>query len=82
MPLQNIMKDSIHIVDYDVKKSIQVCFANMIFQTPFEKEYSVEDLKTKLHSCNKIHTIHIRGKGATLELMKKKQRRLLASSKC
>ena len=63
MPLQNIMKDSIHIVDNNVKKSIQVCFANMIFQTPFEKEYSVEDLKTKLHSCNKIYIIHIRGQG-------------------
>ena len=46
MPLQNILKDSIHIVDHNVKKIIKVCFANMIIQTLSEKEYSVEDLKT------------------------------------
>ena len=66
MPLQNILKDSIHIVDHNVKKMIQVCFANIIIQTPFEKEYSVEDLKTKLHSCNNIYIIHIRGQGELL----------------
>ena len=80
-PLQNILIYSIHIVDHNVKKIIQVLFANMIIQTPFEKEYSVKDLKTKLHSCNIIYTIRIRWRRATFELMKKKQRRLLASSK-